>query len=440
MGKGAYLSIKSVIKCVLGLFALFLMIHYWPWAENFVLVGIEALLPITVGFIIAYIVNIVMSAYEKIYFPKSTKKIVTKSRRPVCMALAYISVIAIVALVIWLVVPQLIDCIEALIAFVPDAIRSGITFLSAQGFETEQLNELVDTINWQDSIDKIVAFLGTGVGSVWGVLSNTVAAIFSWTVTIVLSLIFSIYFLLEKEKLISQISRVTKAYLRPSLYNRLSYITHVLHDCYHKFFVGQFTEAIVLGLLCTIGMLILRLPFAAMIGALVAFTALIPVAGAYIGAIVGAFLIVMENPMQAVVFIIFLLVLQQFEGNVIYPRVVGNSVGLPGVFVLAAVTIGGGISGVGGMLIAVPLTAAVYRLLREDVNQKLIPTKFNSVPSIVSVSSVETTSSEGASVVEENSKSNETIKSTQQVKEQDNNNQQTPKKQNNKSTRNRRRK
>ena len=215
---------------------------------------------------------------------------------------------------------------------------------------------------------------------------------------------------------------------------------HVFDDSFHRFIVGQCTEAVILGTLCTIGMMILKLPYAAMIGALVAFTALIPVAGAYIGAIVGAFLIVMENPMQAVIFIIFLLVLQQFEGNVIYPRVVGNSVGLPGVFVLAAVTIGGGISGVGGMLIAVPLTAAVYRLLREDVNQKLIPTKFNRIPSAVSVGSEEAISSEEENAAEENSKSSEDMKSTHEVKEQDNNNQQTPKKQNNKSTRNRRRK
>lgn len=151
----------------------------------------------------------------------------------------------------------------------------------------------------------------------------------------------------------------------------------VLNECFHKYIVGQCTEALILGGLCTLGMLILQLPYATMTGAVIAFTALIPVAGAYIGAGVGAFMILTVSPVKAIIFLIFIVILQQLEGNLIYPRVVGSSMGLPGIWVLAAVTVGGGVMGIPGMLLCVPLAAAFYKLLREDVNR--IPSKEEAV-------------------------------------------------------------
>ena len=157
--------------------------------------------------------------------------------------------------------------------------------------------------------------------------------------------------------------------MKDGIYTKTKYILTVLNDCFHKYIVGQCTEAVILGVLCTLGMLLLRLPYATMTGTVVAFTALIPVAGAYIGAAVGAFMILTVSPMKAVIFLIFLVVLQQLEENLIYPRVVGSSMGLPAIWVLAAVTIGGGVMGIAGMLLGVPLAAAIYRLLREYVNK-----------------------------------------------------------------------
>ncbi|WP_277215231.1 AI-2E family transporter [Pseudoflavonifractor capillosus] len=151
----------------------------------------------------------------------------------------------------------------------------------------------------------------------------------------------------------------------------------MLNECFHKYIVGQCTEALILGGLCTLGMLILQLPYATMTGAVIAFTALIPVAGAYIGAGVGAFMILTVSPVKAIIFLIFIVILQQLEGNLIYPRVVGSSMGLPGIWVLAAVTVGGGVMGIPGMLLCVPLAAAFYKLLREDVNR--IPSKEEAV-------------------------------------------------------------
>lgn len=157
------------------------------------------------------------------------------------------------------------------------------------------------------------------------------------------------------------------------MYNKITYVLSIMNDCFRKYIVGQCTEAVILGLLCIIGMLILQLPYATMIGALIALTALIPVAGAYIGAVVGAFMILTVSPIKALFFLIFLVVLQQLEGNIIYPKVVGSSLGLPGIWVLAAITVGGGIMGIFGMLIGVPIVAAIYRIVKNDVNKSADP-------------------------------------------------------------------
>ena len=161
-----------------------------------------------------------------------------------------------------------------------------------------------------------------------------------------------------------------KKYIKQSWYEKIVYVLATLNDCFRKYIVGQCTEAVILGGLCAVGMMILGLPYATMIGALVAFTALVPVAGAFIGGGIGAFMILMVNPIQALIFVVFLVVLQQLEGNIIYPKVVGSSMGLPAIWVLAAVTVGGGVAGILGMLLGVPVAAAAYRILRNDVNGK----------------------------------------------------------------------
>ena len=184
-----------------------------------------------------------------------------------------------------------------------------------------------------------------------------------------LSIIFSIYILATKDTLKNGGTKLLNRYASEKWNKRISYVLSVLNECFHSYIVGQCTEALILGVLCTIGMLIFGFPYALMIGALIAFTALIPVAGAYIGAGIGAFMILTESPVQALLFLIFIAGLQQIEGNIIYPKVVGTSIGLPGLWVLAAVTIGGGMFGVLGMLLGVPIAAAVYRIVGDDVKK-----------------------------------------------------------------------
>lgn len=318
---------------------------------------------------IAYMVNILMVWFERRYFPKSQKKLVVASRRIVCLVLAILTMLAMVALVIWLIVPELIDCFKTVASLVPPAANKLLEFSEEHKLLSEDVIALFEDIDWKSKISQILNVLTIGVGNVMDVVVNVVSRVFSGIVTGLLAIIFSLYLLLGKDKLTSQCERVMKRYMKKTWYEKTVYVLRILNDCFRKYIVGQCTEAVILGLLCTAGMLIFRFPYATMIGALIAFTALIPVAGAYIGGAIGAFMVLTVSPVKAVLFVIFLVILQQLEGNLIYPRVVGSSIGLPGIWVLAAVTVGGGVMGIFGMLLGVPLAAAIYRILRDDMNK-----------------------------------------------------------------------
>lgn len=360
---------RSCLKVVVSIFLVYLCIHYWSGAAGLLTALLDASAPLLIGCVIAYLIDILMSIYERHYFVKSNRAVVRRSRRPVCMAAAFITLLAVIGLIIRLVVPQLVSCIRLIIAAFPDAMNTLTAGFEKLNILPENIIDTLSSIDWQSKIGQLINVLTSGIGSVMDIVISTVSAVFSGVVTLFLSIIFAIYLLLEKERLGRQFDRLMKRYMKKSWYDKVIHILVILSDCFHRYIVGQCTEAVILGVLCMLGMLILRLPYAAMIGALIGFTALIPVAGAYIGAGVGAFMIFMASPVQAVVFLIFIVVLQQLEGNLIYPRVVGSSIGLPAIWVLAAVTIGGGMMGIIGMLLGVPLAAAAYRLLREDVNK-----------------------------------------------------------------------
>ena len=365
------LSWKDCLKIGVSIFVLYLCIHFWPGAIALAKLVLGASAPLIIGCAVAYVVNILMAFYECIYFPRSKQSIVLKTRRPVCMVGAFATLVAAVVLIVALIVPQLVSCVRILIAKLPDAIDAGIAMVESLNILPEDILRTLDAIDWRSKLGDIVQAVTSGIGNVVDVLFSAVSSVFSGVVTGLLSFIFSIYLLSSKEDLGSQFHLLTRRYLPDDWRRKLEYVIEVVDDCFHRYIVGQCLEAVIIGVLCAVGMAILRLPYATMIGALVGFTALIPVAGAYIGAAVGAFMILTESPIQAVIFLIFLVVLQQLEGNLIYPRVVGSSMGLPGIWVLAAVTVGGGIMGVGGMLLGVPLAAAAYRIIRDDVAANL---------------------------------------------------------------------
>ena len=196
------------------------------------------------------------------------------------------------------------------------------------------------------------------------------SSVVSGTFATFIGIFFSIYFLLQKEKLSAQLDRVAGNYLPNKFYKKTTHVLSILNQCLRRYIVGQCTEAVILGVLCSLGMLIFRFPNAVMIGTLIGFTALIPFVGAYLGGAVGAIIILSHSPVKAFFFVIFLIILQTLEGNLIYPKVVGESIGLPAVWVLVAITLGGSLFGVLGMLLGVPIVATIYTLCREDLRKR----------------------------------------------------------------------
>ncbi len=356
------LTKKTCWRIGLTAFLLYLAIYYWGAVSHLFGVLLGAMLPLILGAAIAYTVNILMSFYERHFLRKATGT-AAKLRRPVCMLAAVLTVILVLFFVIRLVVPEFLSCINALIKQAPAAVNKLLQNPYVLKLIPPDIEEKLAAMDWPGLVGKIRGVLLSGVSGAAGAVST----IFSGAVTVLFGLIFAIYLLLGKDTLGRQCRRVITTYLPEKWERRAMYILRLLDSCFRKYVVGQCTEAVILGSLCIGGMMLFRFPYATMVGTLVGVTALIPVAGAYIGAGVGAFMILSVAPVKAIWFLIFIVVLQQLEGNIIYPRVVGSSIGLPGIFVLAAVTIGGAMFGVLGMLVGVPLTAAAYQALRDDL-------------------------------------------------------------------------
>lgn len=361
---------KTVFKIGVGVIAVYLVIHYWPNISGILGTVLSAASPIIIGAAVAYPLNILMSFYERHYFPKSQKPAVIKSRKAVSLVGAVITVLGIISLVIGLIAPQLVACIQMLVNEIPGAMDYIVSKLKENEFISKNLIDSLASVDWKSRITDIMQTVTSGIGDVAGVAVSAVSSVFSGVFNIVLGVIFALYILIDKKRLGRQFNKVSVKYIPARILEKITHIIDVLNDCFHRFIVGQCTEAVILGVLCIIGMAILRIPYALMIGTLMGFTALIPIVGGLIGAGVGAFLILMESPVKALIFIIFVIILQQVEGNLIYPKVVGSSIGLPGLWVLAAVTVGGGVFGIFGMLIGVPVVATVYRLVREDVTHE----------------------------------------------------------------------
>jgi len=360
---------KNCFKVGISAFVLYLAIVYWRVIGAAVSKFFGALFPLFVGFVIAYVINILMSFYERVFLKKIKNVNAKRFIRTICLVAAILTLLAIAALIIGLVVPQLVSCVRLIIDMLPGAVENLVNYFENLPVMPKEIIEFLQGLNVQEMISKMAEIITSGVGNVMDTVVRVASSVFSGAVTTFLSIIFAIYLLAGKDSLCLKVGRVFNHYVPEKIRNRIYYVLNILDECFHKYIVGQCTEAVILGGLCTLGMTVLRLPYAAMIGALVAFTALIPVAGAYIGAGIGAFMILMVSPIKALVFLIFIVVLQQLEGNLIYPKVVGNSIGLPSILVLAAVTVGGGIMGIGGMLLGVPVTAAIYKIIKDDMNK-----------------------------------------------------------------------
>lgn len=369
------LTWKTCLRAGVTIVLVYLACTYWPALTGAVKVALGAASPLIIGAGIAYVANILMSFYEGHFFVKSKKPIVKKLRRPACMALAFLTAVVAIVWLLTTVLPELARCVEMIVAALPGAIGKAYAWLD----ERFQLGTVLAEMNltlpgadfdWKAAITSAVSFVMTGVGGAAKVAVTAVSSVFSTVVTMFLAIVFAIYLLAGKETLAARFTRLMRTYLGEKVTARVLYILRVLDDSFHSFIVGQCTEALILGALCFIGMMIFGFSNPLTISVMVGFTALIPIAGAYIAAVVGAFMLFVESPLSALLFLIFLVVLQQIEGNLIFPRVVGESIGLPGVWVLAAVTVGGGVMGIPGMLIGVPLASVAYRLIDRDLRAK----------------------------------------------------------------------
>ncbi|MBQ2929005.1 MAG: AI-2E family transporter [Clostridia bacterium] len=366
---------KTCLRAGITVVVVYLACTYWPKLTHAVGVALSAASPLLVGAVIAYVANILMTFYERHFFVKRKEPIWRKIRRPACMALAFLTAVVAIVWMLTTVLPELGRCVEMIIASLPAALNKAYTWLD----ERFQLGEMLKEMNlampgadfdWKSAITSAVNFVMTGVGGAVGVAVTAVSSVFSTVVTLFLAIVFAIYLLSGKEKLSAQFIRLSRTYLGDKITDRALYVLRVVDESFHSFIVGQCTEALILGAMCFIGMMVFGFDYALTISVLVGFTALIPIAGAYIAAAAGAFMIFVNDPLQALLFLVFLVVLQQVEGNLIFPRVVGSSIGLPGVWVLAAVTVGGGVMGIPGMLIGVPLASAAYRMLSRDARAR----------------------------------------------------------------------
>ena len=331
--------------------------------------------PLLIGAGIAYVMNLLLKAIERLWdmaLKKAPELWRVKLKRPICLTATILLFLGIIFAIFFILIPRLEEAGSTLIANVPGYITqiqnwwgSLVDFAAGHGVTLPELS-----MNVEDATKFISKILSSDSSNVVNTTIDITTSILGALVNILLALVFSVYMLAQKETLISQSRRLLLAALPRKAGQRTMHILKLTNNAFSSFVTGQVTEAFILGSLCCIGMLILRLPYALPVSVIISFTSLIPIFGAWIGAATGAFLIVFVSPIKALTFLIFLLILQQVEGNLIYPKVVGKSVGLPGLWVLAAVTIGGGIFGMLGMLLGVPICSVIYALVQDFIRSQ----------------------------------------------------------------------
>ncbi len=325
--------------------------------------------PFLLGGAIAFVLNVPMRAIEN-HTPLKRMK---KFRRPVCLVLSIALVAGVLALVIFVVGPELVNTVMGLQKSIPvffENARVQAEELFARNPGILMYIEGIE-VDWDKVGKEIMGFLSSGAGSMMASTFNAAVSIISGVTNFCIGFVFAVYVLLQKETLSRQARSLVRAYLPRGLCDRMIKTAVLAERTFSNFLAGQCMEAVILGTMFFVTLTVIKLPYALLIGVLIAFTALIPIFGAFVGCAVGAFLILMVNPVQALVFMVVFQVLQQLEGNLIYPHVVGGSVGLPSIWVLVAVTVGGSAMGVLGMLVFIPLCSVLYTLLREAVGARL---------------------------------------------------------------------
>lgn len=346
----------------------------------FVLVNFEKILsilgyiinifsPFIFGVIVAFVLNVLVNFIERKLFGKVKKKTWLKIKRPLSITISVVLVIFIIVFIMNLLIPQLKNSVSLFTDSLPTYKEDIINIMNKFNLEETTIKKASDYL---DNFGKVITdYIKGNSKDVITVTTEVATSLIAIISKAVIAIVFAIYIIAQKETLKRQFNKLMSAYLKPRTVNRINKYASMANTTFSNFVTGQCLEALIFGSLCFLGMLILRLPYATTIAVLLGFTALIPVFGAFIGTFLGAFLILMISPIKAIIFVVFILVLQQIEGNLIYPKVVGKSVGLPGIWVLLSVTIGASVGGILGMLIATPLCSLLYILLRQAVNDRI---------------------------------------------------------------------
>ena len=398
-------SMKKIRELIV--FTAILVVALWKF--DTVLEGAKniwgILFPFVLGGAIAFVINVPMSFLEKKIFGKTKdgNKVGKKLARPISLLLTIILAVGVIALVMFGVIPQLTRTMGSLMIsianFVPQ-MQNWIREFSHNNQDMKLVNQV--QFNPDQAIKWGISILGSGAGNMMNTTMSAVGSIVSGFATFFIAFSFACYILFQKEKLYVQIRKVFFAFIPKQKAEAFLKICSLTYRTFANFLTGQCVEAVILGSMFVVTLSILKMPYALLIGTLIAFTALIPIFGAFIGCAVGCFLIFMVSPKQAILFIIVFLILQQIEGNLIYPHVVGGSVGLPSIWVLAAVTIGGNLMGIVGMLIFIPLVSVLYTIFREFVYLRLKEKNIKQVTKTV----VEEYTTEEIAAMEKNIKKN----------------------------------
>lgn len=363
-----------LIAC--GVTLVWWLVNHFDLLLNILDTILGILSPILIGLILAFVLNLLLSPLErlwdKLFLKENSRPIVKKLRRPICLLLSFLIVLGIIFAVCFVVIPKLgstvVDMVNTISAYVKtldvryDDLRATLEQYAITLPEID--------LGKNDLLTKITDLLAKGGSALLNTTISVTTSVLSAVVNLLMGVVFSVYILAQKETLGRQLKRLLYAvFPEKRVTPFLAFLSRVSRT-FSQFVTGQTIEAVILGTLVFLGMLILRLPFAPVIAVLVGVTALIPILGSWIGAIVGALLILPSSFMQAIWFVVFLIVLQQIEGNLIYPHVVGKSVGLPGIWVFFAVIVGSGLGGIAGMLLGVPVCAVIYDEVRRAMRKR----------------------------------------------------------------------
>lgn len=331
---------------------------------------LSIIMPFLLGIMIAFILNVLMIRIEKILSIVIDGKGFNHIKRIISIILSILILFGVIVLIIKLVIPELSNAFKVVTAGLPEVFGILKNWSKTNGNISPQLKAFVSEIDIQSVVSQFSDFAKVGVtgllGSTVDILSVFVNSIFN----VVVGFVFAVYILMSKETLKRQSHKLLQVYLPEKIVNKIIKVATVARTTFTNFIIGQTIEAIILGSLCALGMKLFGFPYAPMVGALVGITAFVPIIGAFIGGAIGAFVIMTIDPMQALLFIVYLIILQQIEGDLIYPRVVGSSIGLPSIWVLFAVTVGGGLWGIPGVLFSVPILSVIYTLVKEHINKR----------------------------------------------------------------------